>query len=118
MEHLFNLTNNPEVNNLIGNFVKVVNTNLEESIKNVKKKDGEYEYKEEESKYFTKSRVNELDEEDEEGEEGEEIEEEKLDNIDKIFKETDKLLKKYLIDKKGNNIADILSKISEKLGKN
>ena len=38
MEHLFNLTNNPEVNSLIGNFVKVVNTNLEESIKNVKKK--------------------------------------------------------------------------------
>ena len=59
--------------------------------------------------------MSELDEEDEEDEEDEKG---NIDNIDKIFKGTDNLLKKYLIDKKGNNIADILSKISEKLGKN
>ena len=68
MDNLFNLTNNPDVNNLIGNFVKVVNTNLEQSMKNVKKSD---EDEDEEGKYFTQSRVSELDEEDEEDEEDE-----------------------------------------------
>ena len=33
-ENLINLTNNPDIKNLLGNFVKVVNTNLEKSINN------------------------------------------------------------------------------------
>ena len=94
-----NLTNNTDLNNLIGNFIKVVNTNLEKSIN---QQDNEYDINisSEKDEDFDKSSDNLT-------------ENEKLNLINQT--DTISIIKSLLVDKNGNSIANILSEISKNL---
>ena len=100
-DNLLNFTNNPEIQNLLGNFVKVVNTNLENSINQ-----------------DSTDEINQCS--NDESSEEESLEEETNKMLDKDIKNQEmiSILKELFIDKNGNNIADILSDISNNIAKN
>lgn len=97
-----NLTNNTDLNNLIGNFIKVVNTNLEKSI-NQQDNECDINISSEKDEGFDKSSDNLT-----------------YDEKSNQFNQTDiiSIIKSLLVDKNGNSIANILSDISKNLEKN
>ena len=110
--NLENLLNNPDLNNLFGNFVKVINNNLEESINqknNENIPDATFDTA------FDSPRVN--------GRIIESDSDEPLSPTELIseYKTKDSnienILSNLLTDKNGNKIADILSDISSKMDK-
>lgn len=125
-ENLINLTNNPDIKNLLGNFVKVVNTNLEKSINNQQEYSENNKSSDEDSdeeSYNYQRRYPMVEEEEEIHSRKKTIEtDDKSINTDDKNNNFDNFqqinIKEFLVDKNGNNIADILSNISNNIAKN